>query len=400
MTNNTNPVRGLPGAKSTPKPAEKEVFKAGQKPADANAAKSDEKKKTFGEKATDFATSPRGRMTLIGGVIATIMLVGAGTMMLGSGGDTVEEPTTAVEAPATTNDFQEVQPTGPQHDYFSATRVLEALPADNWARSHAPVDELMSRAVDQAFVQSPYWDPQAMGIKMGPAHTFTAGTPEYNQIKNASLNRLRTQIESEIKMEPNQEVGKPALVSVRNTADAIAAGEPEFKVITQASDYELIMSNAVQKAAPEVSAVITEYKTMIPQELPQEEPPKIVEVDNGITAAQRAEFVRLLEEQKSWNEELRRDNQRLKEELQTMTKQTADLMQKVEDSPKAQNNLKAHMLAKESGYKLQAIQGDIVFLEDKSGKVHSLKIGQTIPGTDMAVANADANTGIVYVTKK
>ena len=102
----------------------------------------------------------------------------------------------------------------------------------------------------------------------------------------------------------------------------------------------------------------------------------------------------------AWQKELVRENKRIKEEMAKQQQQVTKILQKTEDSPVANRNIRARMITTETGMKVQTIHGDLIFLEDKNGRVYSYRIGEQLPGTDLVISDVDNNTGLVYVTKK
>lgn len=286
------------------------------------------------------------------------------------------------------------QPTDTR-DYYVAHTVRAGLPADHWAKAADPIGTLTTMAVERAMVKIPEWNAAVSGVNITSGVTYAGNSFEFSQLKSQVSTQLAAAINNDVQIQ-NDPNGQPVILE-RASPQAVAAGGPEFDVIKTATAYDTIATNAEMLAAKIWSDNIAQARMMIPPPAPEPAP---APVDTGISAAQRAEYNRLLQEADAWQKELVRENKRKDEELAAQQKQMVEVLQKVEDNPTANNNMRARMLSTATNMKVQAIQGDLVFLEDKNGKIHSYRIGDALPNTDLVISSADANTGLVYVTKK
>lgn len=171
-------------------------------------------------------------------------------------------------------------------------------------------------------------------------------------------------------------------------------------MIKSGTAYDTIAINAELLATRIWSETIAQARLQLPPPAPDAQVLPQQQVDTGISQAQRAEYNRLLQEADAWQKELIRENQRYKEEMAKQQKQMIEVLQKIEDSPVASANMRARMISTATDMKVQAIQGDLIFLEDKQGQVHTYRVGDTLPGTGLVISNADSGTGLVYVTNK
>lgn len=282
-------------------------------------------------------------------------------------------------------------------DYYVAHSVRAGLPVEHWAKAPDPIGTLTQMSVERAMVKVPEWNSAVGGMNISSDVTYAGNSFEFSQLKGQVTSALQQAINNDVQIH-NDPQGQPVILE-RSSPEAMAAGAPEFDVIKTATAYDTIATNAEMLAVKMWSDAVVQARMTLPPPAPEAQP--IPEpVDTGISAAQRNEYNRLLQNADSWQKELVGENQRLKEELETQKRQMVDVLQKIEDNPVANNNMRARMISTATNMKVQAVQGDLVFLEDNDGRVHSYRVGDALPGTDFVISNADSNTGIVYVTKK
>lgn len=358
-----------------------------------------------GEETVDAEKKGLNKPLLIGGGVAILVLLLGILLALAMGGDdepvqqaqvvqeeqpaVVEQGTemTALEANAAQTDTR---------DYYVAHTVRAGLPADHWAKAADPIGTLANMAVDRSMVKIPEWNVAAGGVNVASDVTYAGNSFEFSQIKAQVISTLTTAINNDVQIQ-NDPNGQPVILE-RASPESIAAGAPEFDVIKTATAYDTIATNAELLAARIWSETIAQARMALPPPPPEAQP--VQQVDTGISAAQRNEYNRLLAEADAWQKELVRENKRIKEEMAQQQRQVTEVLQKTEDNPVANSNMRARMISTATDMKVQAIQGDLVFLEDKNGRVHSYRIGDQLPSTDFVISNVDANTGLVYVTKK
>lgn len=88
---------------------------------------------------------------------------------------------------------------------------------------------------------------------------------------------------------------------------------------------------------------------------------------------------------------------------QEQTEQVAKLLQKIENSPNAQDNLKAYELnevLKKNGIKILGVKGDLVFIEDAKGDMHIKRTGEALKfgqGGAMRLGDIEPESGAVMV---
>lgn len=350
----------------------------------------------------DKKSSPIG-LIIAGGIIAFVLILGLILAFAFGGRDTPEQ--VAQPIPEQDQEFEESPPQQEQaapadtRDYFVAHSVRAGLPADHWAKAADPIGTLTTQAIDSALVKLPEWNPTVSGLNITSTVTYPGDSFEFAQLKSQAATTLGQAIANDVQIH-NDPQGQPVILE-RSKPEAMSAGAPEFDVIKSASAYDTIAINAEMLATHIWSEVIAQARLQLPPPAPDAQAlPQQQQVDSGISQAQRAEYNRLLQEADAWQKELIRENQRYKEEMAKQQKQMIEVLQKVEDNSVASANIRAQMISTATDMKVQAIQGDLIFLEDKQGQVRTYRIGDTLLGTGLVISNADSGTGLVYVTNK
>ena len=370
-----------------------------------------DRKKSPPDQNTDKTVKPREEgdknslpigLIIAGGIIAFVLILGLILAFAFGGRDAPEQ---ALPMPEQAQEFEEFPPqqdqmaTADTRDYFVAHSVRAGLPADHWAKAADPIGMLTTQAIDSALVKLPEWNPTVSGLNITSTVTYPGDSFEFAQLKSQAATTLGQAIANDVQIH-NDPQGQPVILE-RSSPEAMTAGAPEFDVIKSATAYDTIAINAEILATRIWSETIAQARLQLPPPAPDAQAlPQQQQVDTGISQAQRAEYNRLLQEADAWQKELIRENQRYKEELAKQQKQMIEVLQKVEDSPVASANMRARMISTATDMKVQAIQGDLIFLEDKQGQVHTYRIGDTLPGTGLVISNADSGTGLVYVTNK
>lgn len=343
---------------------------------------------------------------MVTGAVSLVAIVGAMLVMAtGSKDDSknnpamIEQPTNAqvitpedqLQPPQT-----EQQSTTDTRDYFAGHSVRMGLPAEHWARQQDPLNTLAVQAIDRSMVKLVEWNPTNSGLNIAQGVTYVGHSSEFANLKNQAIQALQQSINHDIQVHTDKD-GKMVILE-RSSPEAVASGSPEFDVVKTATAYDKIASNAETAAVQIWADIINQARNSLPP--PPVATPEATTINQGISDAQRAEYNRLLQEADNWQKQLVLENKRYKEELAAKDKQMIEILQKVEDNPKAVANLRANMISTKTNLKVQAIQGDLVFLEDKDGKLHTVRLGESVPGTDLKIGNIDANTGLVFVTNK
>lgn len=285
-------------------------------------------------------------------------------------------------------------------DPLVALKARDSLETNHWARSNEPIKELAKKAVQESITGVPEYSADVQGFYITKDVVYTPLSPQYGQLIQATQSDLEAQLSERLTMAKHQD--KSFLVRTSNTQD-VALGAPPQTVIANPQEFAELELLSRQISMQILTEKISQARASIPQEAPQEQQQVVAAApaDTGISEAQRREYNRLQERSKAMIEDLTRKNKELLDEIAAKDKQMLEIMQKVEDSPKAQAKLKAHMLETKSNLKVQAIQGDLIFLADKNDKVYTVRIGDPLPErNNLIISNVNADTGIVYVTER
>lgn len=122
-------------------------------------------------------------------------------------------------------------------------------------------------------------------------------------------------------------------------------------------------------------------------------------VNPALSEEERDRLLSMVETQRSNNLELVRANKELREEKVEVKNKVVDLVQRLEDSPKVGATLRATMIPPESGWKVNAIVGNRIYLNNtNSNEIITLSQGDRLPSSDLIISHADESTGIVLVT--
>ncbi|MFB6349990.1 hypothetical protein ACFBZI_11215 [Moraxella sp. ZJ142] len=276
-------------------------------------------------------------------------------------------------------------------DFYQGTMALDSLPPDHWAKTQDPIGGMIDAAVKQAIEGSQDYNQAAGGLQITPEVLYPLTSVEYAALTQEVANSTRMALQDSMKTETLPDTGK-TLILLKTTPQVVLDGGPEYQVIADAAAYQAALDDAARVAAANLNQAIMAQRLRIPPPAKEEPAP----VDTGISQAQRNEFTRLLNIQKDQNAELQRENERLAEELRQNKEQMKKVYQDLEDNPAAQSKLKMKAL-NDANYKVQAVQGDLVFLQDKKGNNYTVRVGQALPDSTYIIAAADSATGLVFI---
>lgn len=312
----------------------------------------------------------------------------------------MEQPEQSVEL--NNEVMHEVQPqTVLGLDPVSAIAVRDGMPNDHWARSLEPLQALAKTATGEAARSMPEYNQDIQGFYITDKLVYGGVGEPYGQLVAEVQRELEMQLGTRIRIEQHQNQKIPALIA---SPEELSMGAPEIRAIASAAEYAQVTTEARQMAMSIFSQKFNVIRASVPptpQPAAQTALVTPVVEDTGISDAQRREYNRLQERSNALIEELQTKNKQLLDENSKKDQQMVQLLQMLEDSPKAQTKIKAHMLETRTNMKVQAIQGDLVFLVDKNDKVYVVRVGDPLPEkSNLVISNVDANTGIVYVTER
>lgn len=263
---------------------------------------------------------------------------------------------------------------------------LLETPDTHWARQSVPLDSLAQLATTNAATTSPSADPQ--GLRAGNGDIIQTNSPDYTRILSQVKMNIITDLDRTVQTATNPE--GVTVLSYLNPQTG------KFEPVQDSQIIKNIESQAMQTAASELANQLSVFQPPKPQEAPQ--PAAIPE--SVITEQEKAGYLKLIELQRQENRDLRDTNKKLAKEIGEQQRSVTTILQKIEDSPNANNRLRASMLPEKTGLKVQAIVGDRVWLKDKSGKLQTLSIGDIVPDSELRISDLDENTGLVFVVPK
>lgn len=256
---------------------------------------------------------------------------------------------------------------------------------NGWYFQPQPFDSLVEESIKKAIDSSPY---NQSGIIVSPSGTQMApNSPEYFMVVNGIRESQKAKLMQEYPTEPrgsyqqiyhlDQVAGKRVAISDPNDILAIEK-QTEQDVATQ------LNNGIISLPAPA-------------KEQNQKVEPKVIDM----TDEQRQRYMSLIQNLRDWNHNLQVENADLKKQLAQQEKGMTHIIQKLEDSPTANERLRATMLPKSTGLSTEAMVGGRAWVRDtKTGALYSLEVGSVIPNTELRVAELKEDTGIVMVTRK
>lgn len=263
---------------------------------------------------------------------------------------------------------------------------LLEIPDTHWARQSVPLDALAQLATTNAATTSPSADPQ--GLRAGNGDIIQTNSPDYTRILSQVKMNIITDLNRTVQTATNPE--GVTVLSYLNPQTG------KFEPVQDSQIIKNVEAQAMQTAASELANQLSVFQPPKQEQAPQ---PALIP-ESVITAEEKAGYLKLIELQRQENRDLRDTNKKLAKEIGEQQRSVTTILQKIEDSPNANNRLRASMLPEKTGLKVQAIVGDRVWLKDKSGKLQTLSIGDIVPDSELRISDLDENTGLVFVVPK
>lgn len=354
-------------------------------------------------------SSAKGKlpMPLIIGVVFFLGLVFTVLFMVFGGGNS--EP---VE--------QSVEVVVPQSDELNTgSRDVPTIPIDE-----TPVDPLMD---DATVVVDPFASPEPINavteeaitsaIKSDPSYTegvgllmpdgtmFGENTVDFNALKKeigapvyadlSSIMIMQSGAEGDVWMfnDINSGNGPIPLASQEAKGKAMA-----FAVQSANKHLQDVKARYSQPVAP-VQAQVNPNAQQVANQQVVEPVQRVVEVST-INDEERQLLNSIVQELRIQNKNTKDELKAAKAERASVEKELVQLRQRIEDNPALKNVVRATMLPKSTGYKLDAVMNDKIFLRNiKNDEIVIVQQGQAIPSTSYNISSADMDTGIVLVTQ-
>lgn len=271
--------------------------------------------------------------------------------------------------------------------------AITALPADDFVFATEPVSALAMQSTKDIIKDLPeYTDtgaeiltPDGRYLPKNDPMVINAGMETYNMVEGYTLeNRL-------IELRAQDGVEGWFIRSGQGFEDT------DYVPIQTAPAADQLRRNMRLYAAEQMRLKLSQAPWQTRQS-PINQAANLPPVDNSLTLEERERLLSMVETQRSNNLELVRKNKELREEQQEVKNKVVDLVQRLEDSPKAGARLRATMIPPESGWKVSAIVGDRIYLINKDNLIATVSQGDKLPDSNLIISHADENTGIVLVT--
>lgn len=334
------------------------------------------------------------KVVFIGGPILFLVLLSlVGLALFATSGDGAKkQQTQQVQQgqdgqPVESNQLQAMTVVTP--DFVSANGFYQTLPVDHWLRQPNPINLFSEKKVIEALQGTSYWDATNNSLNIN-GRNFALNDPFIMQGINTIVTNMQPRLAEVMKTEVNS---GSHFVLIKNDEEAVKSGKPEYETLTNAETVNKVETFITAIAKENVLQGIGQLVSQVPVQPQVQAAP----VDNGISEKQRKQFNDLIRAQEREIEDLRAEVLRMKKDALEKDRQMINLLQRIEDSPKANFNLKARMMAEDLGYKLSAIQGDLIFLKTPQGETRAFRLGDHI-GSGHYISGANAATGVVYVS--
>lgn len=255
-----------------------------------------------------------------------------------------------------------------------------------WYFNAQPIDTLVEQAVDNAVVTSTY--NHSGQIQSPSGATLGVNSPEFT----ALVSNLKATQKSELKQLYREEP-RGAYQQIYHFDSVANKNVP----ISDPNEIMSIENQAKQDAVTKLNDAIMGLPAPIQQAQNEQEKPKVIDM----TDEQRQQYLSLIQNLRDWNRRLQSENADLKKELAQQERGVTSIIQKLEDSPTANQRLRATMLPKSTGLTTEAVVGGRAWLRNvKTGALYSVEVGSILPNTELRVAELREDTGIVMVTRK
>lgn len=371
-------------------------------PASSKAAARSSKSATAGAKSGANAKGKLPVPLLLGGGIFLVVIFVFLYMLFGGSDEKAEQDVEVVIPQSSELDTgARSAPTLPVNEVEDEVLIEEdvAVVVEDPFESPDPINAITESAVTTAITSDPSYT-ENVGFLMPDGTMFSANTPEFAALKQEVGGPVHAKVNGMIVTQPSDNGD----VWMFNDVDS---GKGPIPLATQEAKGT-VMATAVQSSNQSLQDVKARYT---PQQAAQNDPSQqtdpqqaqqpvqqVVEV-SSINDEERQLLNSIVQELRTQNKNTKADLQLANEAKLNAQKELVQLRQRVEDNPALKNIVRATMLPKSTGYKLDAVMGNKIFLRNiKTDDITILQPGQNIPTTTFSIASADMDTGIVLVT--
>lgn len=255
-----------------------------------------------------------------------------------------------------------------------------------WYFQQQPIDALIDSELQKAVANPSI----SKGGVLTSANGATAapGSADYNAITSVAKNNTKAALAQKYRTEP------------RGAYQQIYHRDPttnEFVPIVDPNQVVAMEGEIGQMLTTEITNGLNTLQPPKPEPVKEQPKPQVI----NMTEEQKERYKALIDTQRDWNKKLQSENDELKRTMAQQEKGVSGIIQKLEDSPNANKNLRATMLPKSTGLKVEAVVGNRAWLKNsKTGELYSVEVGSVVPGTQLRVGAIDEGTNLVMVTPK
>lgn len=383
-------------------------------------------------KTTDASTKKKTpiftptQLKIAGGVAAAVLVTTIGGIMYSSSQNAKAEKAAAEQAAliaqqqAEEQAKQQAKGPGPAIPEVLQTTVglMQQQQPNHWifvgpnemSNPNITKDKLVRAAIETILSQDSRFV-QGQGLKVN-------GTKALLSITDPRLSSRLSRVEQEVAMALS--AYKFEVVTNDKSVPVVTHGmitDNTGRILETPEDFILLETNltvpanmAWQKAVSEIDLdpTIANGEGILSLVREEQKPAE----DTGAMDEMRRDYERRIEDMERV---IQRADERLAEEvsntrlaeqrLREQTVQVANIIQRIEDSPNAQNSLRAYDInkyLKSKGIKVESVVGDLVYIRDKDGEIIVRRLNDvvTLNGTTVQLAGVDDNTGMVMVVPK
>lgn len=276
-------------------------------------------------------------------------------------------------------------------DYNTGQRILLSTQPDHWARQPDPIRTYINNYIDKYIKSSQFFDANSASLNINGTKVGFED-PLVINLKNTVWREVDPILSEKYQIYTDS--SNNTLILQRSSLNDIQQGKAQFDTIKNIDDYALVENDMINALNTSLSTAMLDLVTKAQSATKPVDPQS-----QGISEQQREEYRNIIDKYRNEVQQLRDENVRLRQEAVDLKLQFTKLAQQIEDNPRANKNLQAKMVASAYGFRLEAVQGDLIFLRNKYGEIHTYRLGDPI--TDkLFISGVEENTGLVYLSPR
>ena len=340
-------------------------------------------------------------MPLIFGVVGFLIFIGILLFFFMGGNDKPVDQNVEVVVPQSaelnTGDSEMI----PIEESTPDLLVVDQTVSSDPFSSADPINALTEEAVTNAIKTDPSYT-ENVGLLMPDGTLFTENTAEFNALKQEVGGPVHADLTVMI-------VGRDGSTGTTWVFNDVSSGEGPIPLASQdakAKATRFALQSASKhlqdvkiRYSQQVAAVVDPNAPVAQAQAVQAEPiQRIVEV-SSINDEERQLLNSIVQELRTQNKASKMELESAKADKKSTERELVQLRQRVENNPALKTAIQATMLPESSGYKLEAVMGNQIFLRDlKTGESTIVQQGHRIPNSSLVISSADMDSGIVLVT--